>query len=69
MTPLHLELTELEVESLEALDQTNGAADVHLSAVITGHGMTEIGASCSGSNCGSCASCGTINCPGGDGSN
>jgi len=67
MKQLHLELTDLEVESLEALDSLNSAADVDLSAVVTGYGMTEIGASCSGSNCGSCCNCGTVNCPGGGG--
>jgi hypothetical protein len=60
MKQLYLDLTELEVESLESLDGLNSAADMSLSAVVTGHGMTEIGASCAGSNCGSC--CGTV-CP------
>ena len=54
MTKLHLELTDLEIESLESLDEVNSESEIHLNAVVTGHGMIEIGASCAGSGCGSC---------------
>jgi len=45
MKPLHLELDELEIESLKLLDQSTQEDETDLDSMMIGHGMLEIGAS------------------------
>lgn len=57
MTQLHLELDELEVESLELASKTGHDDDAELASMMIGHGMLEIGASSGCSDTASCNSC------------
>lgn len=57
MKQLHLDLDELEIESLEIVGgETNRNAEIDLDSMMLGHGILEIGASdCGG--CGTGSSC------------
>ena len=45
MEALHLELDELEIESLELIGQSSQEDETDLDSMMIGHGMLEIGAS------------------------
>jgi hypothetical protein len=57
MTKLHLELNELEVESLELITRSDEENEADLDSMMIGHGMLEIGASSGCSDTATCNSC------------